>query len=184
MLCSSFGYYLRSGKYNSVHIINVHNGSKILIQDTVTGPIHVTNCHDTIIVSASRQLRIHECDNVTFHIDVFSGPIIEDCKKMTFHGDYVEQTMIANNKTKKGQRHNKEEKQQSHHENMFWDVKDFNWLKPKIPSPNFTVIRDEIMKDEQIEVFVEESTNKQSNVYVDSKKKNDSDSDEESEDEL
>ena len=162
-----------------------------MIQETVTGPIHVTNCHNTTIISASRQLRIHECDNVSFHINVFSGPIIEDCKKMSFYGDYSEQRIIANyNITKKkGQRGNdnkQEKKRQTPHTNMYWDVKDFNWLKPTIPSPNFIVIRKDESKDTQNEPFVEEhATHNESIIdFVESQKNNDTNSDEESEDEL
>lgn len=89
----------------------------------VAGPIHVTNCNDTTIISVSRQLRVHECKNVTFSINVSSGPIIEDCKNIVFTAISYDQS--EKNKTNK---------------NMYWDVKDFNWLKTSVPSPNFKVL--------------------------------------------
>lgn len=54
-----------------------------------------------------------------------SGPIIEGCKEMKFYQrDYVSNGNDAYDKE----------------DNLYWDVKDFHWLKNLVKSPNFTVI--------------------------------------------
>ena len=94
------------------------------------GPIHVTNCHKTkIYIPFSRQLRIHDCSDTSFFIHVASGPIIEGCKGMEFH-----------EKTCGGK--------YSQEKNFYSEVKDFNWLKNLVKSPNFDVFSE---KESQIQ---------------------------------
>jgi hypothetical protein len=64
---------------------------------------------------------VHESKSIKFGAWVRSGPIIEHCTEMTFAGDFY----TDDNQPGK---------------NMYWDVKDFNWLRSLRKSPNFTVI--------------------------------------------
>jgi hypothetical protein len=121
-LCPQHGF--RTGTYNSVHIVDTRD-SIIRLKNPIEGPIHVTNCHKTkIYIPFSRQLRIHDCTDVSFFIHVASGPIIEGCKGMQFH----EKTCLG--------KYSKET-------NLYRDVKDFNWLKNLVKSPNFDVFSEE-----------------------------------------
>lgn len=111
---------LLKGTYESIHIIGAKD-CNIRIINPIHGPVHVTNCHQTsIYIAFSRQLRIHDCTNVGFYIHVGSGPIIEGCRGMKF---YQRDNCTGEHKGK----------------NLYWDVKDFNWLKNNVKSPNFEV---------------------------------------------
>lgn len=59
-------------------------GTSIVVTGSVSGPVHVTGVSDSILVVASRQVRIHECKNVDMYLHCTSHPIIEDCKGMRF----------------------------------------------------------------------------------------------------
>jgi hypothetical protein len=102
----------------SLHIQNIVN---CRIHSVVLGPVHVTNCHNSEIRVSAYQLRVHESKSIKFGAWVRSGPIIEHCTEMTFAGDFY----TDDNQPGK---------------NMYWDVKDFNWLRSLRKSPNFTVI--------------------------------------------
>lgn len=140
------------GIYNSIHVMNVKS-TQIKIQSPVHGPVHVTECfNSTIKIPFSRQLRIHDCINVNFVIHVASGPIIEGCKGMRFY-------------QKNYKKHNKEDVDESIHtqdlekvSNLYWDVKDFHWLK-QIKSPNFMVHKeDQARLDDMVKhLYIEES---------------------------
>ncbi|CAI4220278.1 unnamed protein product, partial [Parascedosporium putredinis] len=56
----------------------------IIITGNVDGPVHITGISDSILVVASRQMRIHECRNVDFYLHCSSHPIVEDCAKVRF----------------------------------------------------------------------------------------------------
>jgi len=127
------------GLYNSVHVIDT-NDTSIQIVPPIHGPVHVTNCgKDTKIqIPFSRQLRIHDCTAVTFIIHVASGPIIEGCQGMKFYQrDY---------KAPKGA----PLEEFDHSANLYWDVKDFHWLKNNVKSPNFEVYNEDALKEEDI----------------------------------
>jgi hypothetical protein len=125
----------------SIHIQHIHN-CKIYISEPTCGPIHVTDCHSSTLRCSCYQLRIHDSKDVTFQCWVRSGPIIEDCSGMIFEGDYyyLEEkndnddavNIINNDKGGCGS--------SGVGRNMYWDVKDFNWLRALRKSPNFTVI--------------------------------------------
>jgi len=78
----------------------------------VYGAIHVTDCHDTLVMSQSQQLRLHESIDLRCHCSVTGGAILEDCSRIVFYRSIM-------------------------------DIKDFNWLKREIPSPNFRVEEEE-----------------------------------------
>lgn len=52
------------------------------------GSIFVENCDDCVFEFCCAQLRVHNCRNCTFKIWVKSEPIIEDCTKLGFSGQY------------------------------------------------------------------------------------------------
>mmetsp|Transcript_9697 Transcript_9697/g.18206 ORF Transcript_9697/g.18206 Transcript_9697/m.18206 type:complete len:462 (-) Transcript_9697:801-2186(-) len=123
------------GLYNSIHIVDAMQ-SIIRIISPIHGPVHVTNCHDaTILIPYSRQIRIHDCTNISFITHVASGPIIEGCKDMKFYQkDYRPMTNISHaSDFNPGM-------------NLYWDVKDFHWLKNHVKSPNFDVFTEETLR--------------------------------------
>jgi len=112
------------GTYESMHIIDTTN-TTLRITRPIHGPVHLTNCHDTHIqIAFARQLRIHNCTNVSFECHVASGPIIEECTKMKFY----QQNYLC-----------EEGSDNIDNQNLYWDVKDFQWLKTLVKSPNFEV---------------------------------------------
>ncbi|KAL7489341.1 hypothetical protein ACHAW6_014927 [Cyclotella cf. meneghiniana] len=110
----------------SLHIQNIHHCK---IYSVVSGPVHVTNCHDSDIRCGAYQLRVHDSKSVKFGVWVRSGPIIEGCTDMVFAGDFYQR--------------GSEEPDRQLGRNMYWDVKDFNWLRSLRKSPNFVVVDDE-----------------------------------------
>jgi len=121
------------GLYNSIHVMKVKS-SHINIQSPVHGPVHVTECiNSTIQIPFSRQLRIHDCTNINFVIHVASGPIIEGCKSMRFY---------QKNYKKESEDESMDDQELESVSNLYWDVKDFHWLK-QTKSPNFNVYKEE-----------------------------------------
>jgi len=105
-----------TANYHLLHIINLVD-CKITCSNRIDGAVHVTNCTDTTVrVSSCHQLRIHDSQRLEFHVQVGSGPILEDSSVVTFvsaPGDA-----------------------------MMKEIKDFNWFRSE-PSPNFEVIEKE-----------------------------------------
>lgn len=143
----------------SLHIQNIHNCK---IHASVLGPVHVTNCHDSEIRCSAYQLRVHDSKSITFGVWVRSGPIIEDCTCMVFAGDFYTSSSEPGR-------------------NMFWDVKDFKWLRSLRKSPNFTVIEHNAHDDSG--AVGSENASNTVNKEIDSKKHY-VEVDEDSEDEL
>ena len=108
------------GSRPTLHIKNIHN-CHIYVTEPTLGPVHLTNCHSSEIRCSCYQLRIHDSSQVKFGVWVRSGPIIENCKEMVFEGDYYSGDDVVG-------------------KNMYWDVKDFNWLRTLRKSPNFVVV--------------------------------------------
>ncbi len=170
----------RNGMYNSVHLIDIKN-TIIKIQSPVHGPVHVTNCIDTKIqIPFSRQLRIHDCTNVSFVIHVASGPIIEGCKGMKFYQkDYssIDSVSADGSAFDAGN-------------NFYAEVKDFHWLKNNVKSPNFDVYTEDTSRMvEELSIFfrtalvTDEKSEVQPTVAEEVEEHDDSDG-ESSEDEL
>lgn len=118
---------LLHGSRPTLHIKNIHN-CHIYVTEPTLGPVHLTNCHSSHIRCSCYQLRIHDSIHVKFHVWVRSGPIIENCKEMVFEGDYY---YLGGDDENGGGGGGK---------NMYWDVKDFNWLRTLRKSPNFVVV--------------------------------------------
>lgn len=56
----------------------------LIVAGHVAGAAHITAVKDSIIVVASRQVRMHECKNVDIYLLCASRPIIEDCSNVRF----------------------------------------------------------------------------------------------------
>jgi tubulin-specific chaperone C len=56
----------------------------LIIAGQVAGAAHITGVEDSIIVVASRQVRMHDCKNVDIYLHCASRPIIEDCNNVRF----------------------------------------------------------------------------------------------------
>jgi len=56
----------------------------LIVAGHVDGPVHITGVRDSVLVIVSRQVRIHECENVDLYLHCASHPIVEDCKGMRF----------------------------------------------------------------------------------------------------
>lgn len=58
--------------------------SSLIIAGHVAGAAHITGVEDSILVVASRQVRMHDCKNVDIYLHCASRPIIEDCQDVRF----------------------------------------------------------------------------------------------------
>lgn len=98
----------------------------LIIVGHVAGAAHITGVENSIIVVASRQVRMHDCNNVDIYLHCASRPIIEDCSNIRFSpipDCYMNSSvdLIQNQ----------------------WDqVDDFKWLKSE-HSPNWSVLPEE-----------------------------------------
>lgn len=91
--------------------MSVHDSS-ILIPNSIDGAIHVTDCHDLTLRSTCQQLRLHGSIGLDCHVLFKGGAILEDCSRITFW---------------------------KRRDVPVGDIRDFNWLKSGIVSPNFVV---------------------------------------------
>ncbi|KAL7468059.1 hypothetical protein ACHAXS_008286 [Conticribra weissflogii] len=119
----------------SLHLHNISHCCIYVTQPTL-GPVHVTKCHSSHVQCSCYQLRVHESTNVRFCVWTRSGPIIEDCSQMVFDGGYYGDLCDTNGNSSR----NLTKYAESPGKNMYWDVKDFNWLRTLKKSPNFEVI--------------------------------------------
>ncbi|KAL7538857.1 hypothetical protein ACHAXR_010410 [Thalassiosira sp. AJA248-18] len=129
---------LLHGSRPSLHLQHIQN-CRIYVCEPTLGPVHVTDCQSSEIRCSCYQLRVHDSNDVSFGVWVRSGPIIEDCKGMIFDGNYYCNDDGSND----GESPNSrlfESGGGGVGRNMFWDVKDFNWLRALRKSPNFVVI--------------------------------------------
>lgn len=58
--------------------------SSLVICGHVAGAAHLTNIHDSIVLVASRQFRMHDSSNCDVYLLAASRPIIEDCAGIRF----------------------------------------------------------------------------------------------------
>ena len=116
----------------TLHIVQT-NSTQIIIKGDFMRAIHVTDCHNgTTIQGRAQQLRLHESTDLTCHVELAAGAILEDCTRLVFN-------TVDMNKM---------------------EVRDFNWLRTGIPSPNFEIVQIEAMeKTHHEEDTKEESTN-------------------------
>lgn len=98
--------------------------NSLIVGGQVAGPIHVTNMHDSVLVVACRQFRMHDSKDVDVYLLCGSRPIIEDCDEIRF----APLPSVYETEEIKGGNAN------------FWDqVDDFKWLKIE-PSPHWKVL--------------------------------------------
>jgi hypothetical protein len=97
------------------HLQNVIN-SRVVISQPIEGAIHITGCDHLELTASCHQLRLHESKNLRCHVQVGSGPILEDCTEIVFFA--------------------------SSDSDLVRDTKDFNWLRNGVPSPNYFIVDD------------------------------------------
>jgi tubulin-specific chaperone C len=56
----------------------------VIVCGVISGPIHITNMTDSILVVSCRQFRMHECKNVDVYLHCGSKPIVEDVEVIKF----------------------------------------------------------------------------------------------------
>ncbi|ESZ96694.1 hypothetical protein SBOR_2953 [Sclerotinia borealis F-4128] len=104
----------------------------LVIAGHVAGAAHITGIEDSIVVVASRQVRIHECKNVDIYLHCASRPIIEDCSNVRFAP--IPDSQDVTDGFVKNQ----------------WDqVDDFKWIKAE-HSPNWSILPEEKRLKEEI----------------------------------
>jgi hypothetical protein len=98
----------------SVQALHIVESSHVTIgvREPIQSAVHITSCQHVQLTAVAQQLRLHESTNLTCRVQLHAGAILEDCSRVVF---YVE------------------------HKETDVDVKDFNWLRTGIPSPNFTI---------------------------------------------
>lgn len=113
----------RNATYKALHLQNV-SSTAIRVSHPVEGAIHVTACCGMELYGSCHQLRIHECKQAKFHVQVQSSPILEDSTGIIF--------FTSGNKN----------------DDAVHDAKDFNWLRNGVPSPNFEIVEETMMEAE------------------------------------
>jgi hypothetical protein len=69
------------------------------------------------LYATCHQLRMHESKDLKCHVKVGTGPILEDCTGIILHASGEENDLT-------------------------YDAKDFNWLRNRVPSPNFCIVKE------------------------------------------
>ena len=95
----------------------------LIICGHVSGAAHLTNVHNSVIVVASRQFRMHDSTKCDVYLHATSRPIIEDCTDIQFAplpGVYAT-------------------KEDDDTPNQWHNVDDFKWLRNE-PSPNWSTL--------------------------------------------
>ena len=136
--------------------------SSLLVCGLVSGPAHVTNVQDSVLVISCRQLRMHDCRNVDVYLACSSRPIIEDCEGIRFGklpNTYVSHTFrhylyssslplpfVATSTLRRCLYANEIQEHMHEHDdqgppapNMWDQVDDFKWLKAE-QSPNWSIL--------------------------------------------
>ncbi|KAF3763080.1 hypothetical protein M406DRAFT_48782 [Cryphonectria parasitica EP155] len=112
----------KASPFASLAIKNI--SQSLIIAGHVAGPAHITGVKDSVLVVNARQVRIHECENVSVYLWAGSRPIIEDCKGVRF-AEIPTCYQLTNG--------------QEPPNNQWNQVDDFNWLKTEA-SPNWKTI--------------------------------------------
>ncbi|KAL2072256.1 hypothetical protein VTL71DRAFT_11599 [Oculimacula yallundae] len=110
---------------------NIKNS--LIIAGHVAGAAHITGVEDSIIVVASRQVRMHDCKNVDIYLHCASRPIIEDCSNVRFSP--IPKSYMTNQETPV--------------QNQWDQVDDFKWLKAE-HSPNWSILPDDERLEEEV----------------------------------
>lgn len=119
--------------------------SSLIVCGRVSGAIHLTNAaHSVVVVSSTRQFRMHECRNVAVYLACASRPIIEDCVDVSFApcpSIYAEASSSADasTKAKTDDAHTTDHPLQAP-ANLWDQVDDFKWLKARAASPHWRAL--------------------------------------------
>jgi hypothetical protein len=114
----------------------------LLIIGNVQGAAHVTNVRNSVLVVATQQLRMHECEDADIYLTCASHPIIENCKGIRFAPlPQTYSNFERSGSHPQGASSTEREGDGTHtRPSNQWDqVDDFNWLKQE-PSPNWCVL--------------------------------------------
>ena len=106
--------------------------SVIIIGDSLDGPMHITGVENSVLVLKCRQLRMHEARDTNVYLWCASSPIVEDCTEVRFgpftpDGDDNTETETETDGEGGGG------------VNLWYDVKDFKWLREEA-SPNWRLL--------------------------------------------
>eukprot|EP00121_Abeoforma_whisleri_P017211 Awhi_evm1s15777 len=118
----------------AAHIKNIHN-CKIYLP-SVRGSIMIHDSSKSKFFTRSHQLRIHTTLNSIFCIYVTSDPVIEDCDQLSFCSLSKLPSFSFKN-------------------NLWTNVKDFNWLRSDQPSPHWKE-SPELNEDGQLEAWIQQ----------------------------
>ncbi|KAK8186698.1 tubulin binding cofactor C-domain-containing protein [Phyllosticta citribraziliensis] len=114
--------------------------SSLIVCGRVSGAIHLTNlAHSVVVVSSTRQFRMHECRDVAVYLACASRPIIEDCVGVRFApcpSIYAEAPAEASDRSA-GEATGESSAVQP---NLWDQVDDFKWLKAGAASPNWRAL--------------------------------------------
>lgn len=100
----------------------------------VTGASYIDTTNKSVYQVSSHQVRIHKANEVTFHLDCKSAPIIEDCSKLKF-GPYM---FVWPEKEQDAEESGFDEP----HPEKWGEVVDFKWIKRE-QSPNWCKMDEE-----------------------------------------
>ncbi len=105
----------------------------LMIAGQVAGAAHITGLKNCVVVVDSRQVRMHNCENVDIYLRCTSKPIIEDCNAIRF-------APLPSIYKSRGEEHNDDQ----------WNrVQDFKWLKQE-QSPNWSILPAQDMLENMI----------------------------------
>jgi hypothetical protein len=94
----------------ALHIVESSHVT-ICVREPIQSAVHLTSCQHVQLTAVAQQLRLHLSTDLTCRVQLHAGAILEDCTRVVF---FVEKETGV-------------------------DVKDFNWLRTGIPSPNFSI---------------------------------------------
>ncbi len=121
--------------FTGLTLRNIDNS--LIVGGHVAGPIHITNMHDSVLVVACGQFRMHDSKAVDVYLHCGSRPIIEDCEGIRF-APLPNVYETEENKSGAGGNAN------------LWDrVDDFKWLKSE-PSPHWKVLEESERIEERV----------------------------------
>ncbi|ROW09913.1 hypothetical protein VPNG_06331 [Cytospora leucostoma] len=104
----------------------------LIVTGRVAGAAHITGVRHSVLVVDARQVRMHDCADVTVYLWCGSHPIIEDCEGVRFApipDVYYRAWRVGGG--------GGEEMDTDTDKNQWDQVDDFNWLKAEA-SPNWT----------------------------------------------
>lgn len=120
------------GSPSTLHLKHI-DGCEILC-GPVSSSVFIDHCRNSTLAFPCQQLRTHNTMDTQIYLHVTSRPIIEDCIRVAFAPFTWSYPTLEEDFTISGLERGR---------NNWNQVDDFNWLAPREPSPNWTVIPDE-----------------------------------------